>query len=506
MDGKRLNSFFNPSTNTHTHTHTHNRQGMAAASRRGVAGLMSLALVASARAFLLPPASSPPPPPRLAAAAATSRNGPPSTLLLQQAAELTPLLQEGLRLMSPDPATALAEGKWVKLICGASYQDLCRVQALALVYTLAGVDCIDMSASDAVVTAAEEGVEAAMALAQGLLGQPLPRRPWLMVSVNDQEDLHFRKASFDPARCPSDCPRPCETICPTQAIPSLAVLQQQQQQQPGGEGVAFQDRCYGCGRCLSVCPLGLIEARPYQVEAAQVLTSLAGRVDALEIHTNASTSDRAQSAANDPFEDLCRRIQMPAARLKAISVSFPFLGDAETTAFLHSRSGLFDKYFGTPDQNGASALVHIWQTDGRPMSGDIGKGTTLSAVKFGEVVLRSHALPWARPGSAHQQHFLQLAGGTNAYTAEKLAALGLLSQEEDEKPEEYVHGLAFGGFARMEVDRVMGEWGVGPETSLLQAPPGVLAAVLRAALDVIRPMKERGRRRGGENVGANAKK
>jgi Fe-S-cluster-containing hydrogenase component 2 len=44
------------------------------------------------------------------------------------------------------------------------------------------------------------------------------RRPWVMVSVNDQEDLHFRKASFDPTECPADCPRPCETVCPTQAI------------------------------------------------------------------------------------------------------------------------------------------------------------------------------------------------------------------------------------------------------------------------------------------------
>jgi hypothetical protein len=133
------------------------------------------------------------------------------------------------------------------------------------------------------------------------------------------------------------------------------------------------------------------------------------------------------------------------------------------------------------------------------MSGDIGKGTTLSAVKFGEVVLRSQALPWASPWQGEElQHFLQLAGGTNAYTAEKLAAEGLLSPAlvlgkvaEEEEESQWVHGLAFGGFARMEVDRVMTEWGLDSEASLLEAPPQALVAVVKAALGVVRPVKER---------------
>ena len=425
--------------------------------------------------------------------------------------ELKVLLEEAMALMSADPKAALAEGRWVKLICGASYQDLPRVQALCLAYTLAGVDCIDMSASEAVVTAAEEGVNAAMALAEQLLGRRLPRRPWLMVSVNDQDDLHFRKASFDPARCPTDCPRPCESICPTQAIPSLDKLTTLAA--GGEEGVAHQDRCYGCGRCLTVCPSGLIIAKPYQVEAAEVLAALAGRVDALEIHTNVSSLSAVEG--QDPFDDLCKRIQAPVSSLQAISVSFPFMGEVGTTAFLQSRSGIFDRYFsGIEEQqvegvggdevsssspSAKSQLLHIWQTDGRPMSGDIGKGTTLSAVKFGEVVLRSRALDWASPWQGEQQqHFLQLAGGTNAYTAEKLAAEGLLSpasvlgkMEEDKEESQWVHGLAFGGFARMEVDRVMTEWGLGSEASLLEAPPQALVAVVRAALGVVRPVKER---------------
>jgi len=476
--------------------------------------LLPLLASGSQHAFLRPPLQNP----------AARRPAPPSSPASPQASTMTytaedqnglkALLEEAVALMSADPKAALAEGRWVKLICGASYQDLPRVQALCLAYTLAGVDCIDMSASEAVVTAAEEGVNAAMVLAEQLLGRPLPRRPWLMVSVNDQDDLHFRKASFDPARCPTDCPRPCESICPTQAIPSLDKLMMLAA--GGEEGVAHQDRCYGCGRCLTVCPLGLIIAKPYQVEAAEVLTSLAGRVDALEIHTNLSSLSAVDG--HDPFDDLCKRIQAPASTLQAISVSFPFMGELGTTAFLQSRNGIFDRYFsGIEEQkeegvggdevsstssssSGKSKLLHIWQTDGRPMSGDIGKGTTLSAVKFGEVMLRSRALDWASPRQGEQQqHFLQLAGGTNAYTTEKLAAEGLLSpalvlgkmEGEGKEESQWVHGLAFGGFARMEVDRVMTEWGLGSEASLLEAPPQALVAVVKAALGVVRPVKER---------------
>lgn len=49
------------------------------------------------------------------------------------------------------------------------------------------VDCIDCAADESVVSAVHEGIEAA----RGIL--PV-RKPWVMISVNDDEDLHFRKA------------------------------------------------------------------------------------------------------------------------------------------------------------------------------------------------------------------------------------------------------------------------------------------------------------------------
>jgi hypothetical protein len=102
------------------------------------------------------------------------------------------------------PLESLKKGNWFKLICGASFQHLPSIRILALVYTLAGADCIDVAADPAVINAAKEGISLAKTLVKqakekGFLPQD---QPWLMVSLNDGEDPHFRKAEFDPLQCP----------------------------------------------------------------------------------------------------------------------------------------------------------------------------------------------------------------------------------------------------------------------------------------------------------------
>jgi Fe-S-cluster-containing hydrogenase component 2 len=51
------------------------------------------------------------------------------------------------------------------------------------------VDCIDCAADMAVVSAVNDGIEVARDIMD-------LRRPWVMISVNDDEDLHFRKAGM----------------------------------------------------------------------------------------------------------------------------------------------------------------------------------------------------------------------------------------------------------------------------------------------------------------------
>ena len=46
---------------------------------------------------------------------------------------------------------ALANGSWVKLICGASNQDLATIGDLCALFAVAGVHCVDVAADLAVV-------------------------------------------------------------------------------------------------------------------------------------------------------------------------------------------------------------------------------------------------------------------------------------------------------------------------------------------------------------------
>jgi hypothetical protein len=79
----------------------------------------------------------------------------------------------------------------------------------------------------------------------------------------------------------------------------------------------------------------------------------------------------------------------------------------------------------------------IWQTDGRSMSGDIGKGTTHAAISFAQKVLQGQL-----PG------YIQLAGGTNDYTVSKLKQANMLGKPNGTARSNLVSGLAYGSYAR----------------------------------------------------------
>jgi Fe-S-cluster-containing hydrogenase component 2 len=308
-----------------------------------------------------------------------------------------------------NPLHSLRKGNWFKLICGASFQDLPAVRNLTLAYTLAGADCIDVAADPAVIAAAKEGIEAAYQVSGS------PYHPWLMVSLNDAEDPHFRKAEFDPTQCPADCPRPCERICPANAIvfdipSSLDPLA------PSFSGVVDQ-RCYGCGRCVPICPVGQILTRSY-ISAPSTLASviLETGVDAVEIHT--------QVGHGEDFQRLWQALVPWIDRLQLVAVSCP--DDPDLIDYLRSISHWMSPLPG--------ALV--WQTDGRPMSGDIGAGATRAAVALSQKVLAA-----GLPG------YVQLAGGTNDRTVSKLKELGLLASGATSAQRSVV-GVAYGSYAR----------------------------------------------------------
>jgi len=365
------------------------------------------------------------------------------------------------------PLHSLREGHWFKLICGASFQHLPAVRNLTLAYTLAGADCIDVAADPAVIAAAKEAIEVASELGEvaQVRGFGFRSRPWLMVSLNDGEDPHFRKAEFNPELCPTDCPRPCEKICPAQAIvfqkasdhtqrkkekegaqegsripnsqpqissrriaqretPLISDIQQPKSDQHFS-GVIDQ-QCYGCGRCLPVCPSELIYTRSY-VSAPEAIAPLIlqSGVDALEIHT--------QVGHFADFQRLWSAIAPWVEKLKLLAISCP--DDDGLIEYLWSLHKLI-----TP-----LPCALVWQTDGRPMSGDIGTGATRAAVKLSEKVIAA-----GLPG------YVQLAGGTNNHTVAKLKAAGLLKEWE----------MGTGALVRRE-------WGMGKQeekTKSMKAP------------------------------------
>ena len=294
--------------------------------------------------------------------------------------------------MTTDPAeAALGAGRWVKWIAGASNQDLAAIADLAGLYALAGVHCLDVAADAAVVAAARRGMD--WAQARGA------RRPWLMVSLSDGQDPHFRKAWFAPERCPPSCPRPCERVCPALAIGVAAT---------GRPGV-LPERCYGCGRCLPACPLGLIEERDQVLAAAAVAPLLQElQPDALELHT--------QPGRPAAFEERLAQVAASGLRLRRLAVS---AGADVSLAELWQRFAALRRAGHRP----------LWQLDGRPMSGDVGDGTARAAVTL--LALRHHGMP---PGP------LQLAGGTNGRSLPHLCRSPRL--------ERACAGVAFGGVAR----------------------------------------------------------
>jgi Fe-S-cluster-containing hydrogenase component 2 len=353
-----------------------------------------------------------------------------------------------------------------------------------LAYTLAGADCIDVAADPAVIASALDALQVATELGEEaqVRGFGFNHRPLLMVSLNDGEDPHFRKAEFDPQLCPAGCPRPCEKICPAQAIvfptPNPIAAGEQgseftagvsskisHHQSPigsekthdgeanlksnpplsrGGEnptsiegfsGVIDQ-RCYGCGRCLPICPSQIIYPRSYVFapEAIAQLILPAG-VDALEIHTKVGHLT--------DFKRLWKAIAPWVNRLKLLAISCPD-GD-----------GLMDYLWALHDLIMPLPCPLVWQTDGRPMSGDIGMGATRAAVKLSQKVLAARL-----PG------YVQLAGGTNDHTVMKLRDVGLLNEQgrrngQDEpvnhiqNPKSHVAGIAYGSYARVLLSPIL---------------------------------------------------
>ena len=347
------------------------------------------------------------------------------------------------------PLQSLEAGHWFKLICGASFQHLPSVRTLSLAYSLAGADCIDVAADPGVIRMAREAITIARTSASA------PNQsPWLMVSINDGEDPHFRKALFNPKECPESCSQPCIPVCPADAITPQSLL----------ETGVVEERCYGCGRCLTICPTQQIDAISHQIDIHDLQSIFQNyEVDALEIHT--------QVGHFENFKVVWQNLQPILPQLKLLAISCPY------------ESGVLNYLLNIQELIAPLPCPLLWQTDGRPMSGDIGDGTTRTTVKYAQQALESEL-----------EGFIQVAGGTNGHTVEKLKALGLLKNQKKEhdnlKSRSTVAGIAYGSYGRALFDTLqadLDQYTYGSQK--IEEIPALLAEAIQLAESLVHPLK-----------------
>ena len=318
--------------------------------------------------------------------------------------------------------------KWVKLICGASNEDVVAIEDLCAVYSAAGVDYIDVAAEKSIVEAARNGIK----WAKKLYGAS----PGLMISISDGKDIHFRKAKFNPLKCPPNCPRPCERTCPTSAIDHFGIN---------------ETKCYGCGRCINSCPLNLISEYEYNLSKNDLTKTLQIiKPNAVEIHTEI---DRI-----DSFKKVASIIKNSDIKLELISVSCGLNQSKKEPKDLSQ--ALWDRYTILVKHN----LPLIWQLDGRPMSGDLAPTTGKDTVKL-----------WEKIGSHLPPGLIQLAGGTNGKTHEFLKINNL--------PD----GIAFGSYARKIMQPFI-EY-ANQNNKKLYEYPDKMALAIKKARKLLKPWK-----------------
>lgn len=340
------------------------------------------------------------------------------------------------------PLESLQQGSWFKLICGASYQHLPSIRNLALVYTLAGADCLDVAADKAVIHSALEGIKIAQNYHQQAInfGYNPHEKPFLMVSINDGEDPHFRKAYFDSNLCPTNCDRPCEKICPAEAIKFSK----------NHQGI-IEELCYGCGRCLPICPINIIDTKSTIISIKEVLQWLDNLpINAIEIHT--------QEGHFSEFTQVWQTVKPQLSKLKLIAISCPY-----TENVIEYLTKIYN--YIKPVE-----IPLIWQTDGRPMSGDIGTGTTHLTIKYAQKMAKTNL-----------KGFIQLAGGTNEYTVEKLKLLNLIPSK--------ISGVAYGSKGRKLIANTLHQLEEISSNNQLEDYPELLWQGVNEAYQLISPLK-----------------
>jgi len=285
----------------------------------------------------------------------------------------------------------LLEHRYFKVVCGAGNEDPEEVRQLAIVYTLAGANGIDVSANVDVVKSCMAGIDKAYELAP-LLGRKIETRPFVNVSVGLKGDPHVRKASIDAEKC-IQCGL-CQVACEQKAIDE--------------EFVVMDYRCIGCGHCANVCQSEAVTFYHKRIDLNKILPQcLDVGAENIELH-----------AIIDDDESVI-------ADWKLINNLVPnnFISMCLDRSQLSTKH-LIDRIKTVYSISGERTII---QADGDPMSGGSDNfNTTLQAIAIADVIQKNE-MPVMLLGS----------GGTNSKTGE-LAKLCDVS----------LNGVSIGTYAR----------------------------------------------------------
>lgn len=285
----------------------------------------------------------------------------------------------------------LQEQRLFKLVCGAGNEDAEEVYNLALVYTLAGCNMIDLSAKANVVKACSEGIDKAMEIAPSI-GIEIKSRPFIMVSVGLKGDPHVRKASIDIDKCVK-CGL-CIEECEQNAIDDNFDI--------------LQYRCIGCGKCADVCQQNAVVFTHKAVDLSMILPQcMEAGAESVELHAVTTDEDSVISdwiAINDLVPDNYISLCIDRSKLS-------------NECFIERVKSVYD----------VAGDRTIIQADGAPMSG--GKddfNTTLQTIATADITRKSQ-IPV----------MLLASGGTNSKTGELADLCGVV-----------INGVSLGTYAR----------------------------------------------------------
>jgi ferredoxin len=284
-------------------------------------------------------------------------------------------------------AKLLAEGRYFKLVCGAGNENAQEVERLAMVYTLAGANGFDVSATPEIVSACVSGIDRAYAAAE-TFGVDIPVRPYIMVSVGMPGDHHVRKAHIIDA-CVS-CGK-CIPVCPTDAIPKDLVI--------------VRDLCIGCGNCEAACPPKVAAIRyEHNGRALRELLPRCLEAGAEHIELHAAVPD--DEAIMEEWRIVA---DVQPDRHISMCLDRNHLSNTQLVARIREAREIAGERL-------------IIQADGVPMSGGTDDyNTTLQAIAIADVITKN----LIQKDRTFRKLPLLLSGGTNTYTGDLARLCGV---------------------------------------------------------------------------------